>query len=1034
MSVSPNDLHLRITRPSRSGVYLVTLTPYGSDTSEIEETVEDFDPHRFESEYLNALHTYVEREFSRERLKAMGQEIARLLLPESVCQKIRRRFWHTRDIPVRLFVTTACPELAAVPWEYAFIEADGEAVERSGFLCRHPAVHFHLIRQPSAPISVQPSTDKPLRVLLAWADPAAGKYARLPHLHDEVSCVEKVLQGHQIKVSVLENATCKLMKRRLGEVKPHILHFVGHGDALPSGGALILEGEEPLYADELAEWLKQTPCKLVTLSACHTASPHRGLAATLSAQGIPAVVGMQLPMRSATSSPFIHHFYSGLIQAKSVEKALSEARQMTPDPDWGVPSLYLASAESVLFPEVQAKASGAPSPPQGFFHVPYPQNPYFLGRDVELEKLHDHLKKDAGPPVVVGGLAGLGKTQLVVEYAHRHRTDYPGGVYWIDARDTSRMQEQFADLLHLFDVPEPSTEDSTEDRLRRMRAELHKIQERFLLVFDDITIATDLLQLQGLLPVTNQFPNPCRVVMTTRLHYVAESHFQEMDVPVLDALPAETLLRKGREPSDDSDEKNMRAIVARLGGLPLALALVAHHIRRLGVSFEEYLAFLKKKPQDTLKRARKSFIAATDHNGRLFDTLEISHCALSEDAQRALSILSCFAARGISRDLLYRVFAAEGNRDPDSDFDEALAELRDYYFVEHEADQRLTVHELTQTFAQGQMTEEVLRDTVERVAGVLTGCLNQANEAMEWRSVRREIAHCRMAEELCRKFHVNRNHGDLLQGLGLYCEAHGEYDAATGYLSANLALIEQRVCRQSAEAACVLRQIGDVYYNKGDSPAALRWQRDALAIAEACLPENDARLVANYSSIGVVLKSVQEFEEAAWYLYKAMALSKQVYGDRHVEYPISLNNIGTLLEAQGRLEEALTHLERAMTIDQAIFGPQHPNLAAYLKNIGRILTQQQKFPQALTSHEKALDIVEAAYGRQHPDVAACLYYCANTFASLGQIQKARDFYEEALTIYVRFFGADHYRCGIVREELQALPDNPPSSDTTAPEQ
>jgi len=70
------------------------------------------------------------------------------------------------------------------------------------------------------------------------------------------------------------------------------------------------------------------------------------------------------------------------------------------------------------------------------FRVPFPRNPQFVGRDDDLIALHATLQKGETVgvrPALLSGLGGIGKTQLAVEYAYRHATDYPGGVYWINA-------------------------------------------------------------------------------------------------------------------------------------------------------------------------------------------------------------------------------------------------------------------------------------------------------------------------------------------------------------------------------------------------------------------------------------------------------------------------------------------------------------------------------------------------------------------------------------------------------------------------
>lgn len=55
--------------------------------------------------------------------------------------------------------------------------------------------------------------------------------------------------------------------------------------------------------------------------------------------------------------------------------------------------------------------------------------------------------------VVLHGLGGIGKTQLAIEYAHRHRKDYSTSV-WLDARDETALNQSFtrlAERIHGYD-------------------------------------------------------------------------------------------------------------------------------------------------------------------------------------------------------------------------------------------------------------------------------------------------------------------------------------------------------------------------------------------------------------------------------------------------------------------------------------------------------------------------------------------------------------------------------------------------------
>lgn len=77
------------------------------------------------------------------------------------------------------------------------------------------------------------------------------------------------------------------------------------------------------------------------------------------------------------------------------------------------------------------------------FRLGYSRNEKFTGRTDILDKIHSHLKGNAGKArsriVALYGPGGMGKTQIALEYAHKHHTDF-NSAFLIDAtnRDSAR--------------------------------------------------------------------------------------------------------------------------------------------------------------------------------------------------------------------------------------------------------------------------------------------------------------------------------------------------------------------------------------------------------------------------------------------------------------------------------------------------------------------------------------------------------------------------------------------------------------------
>ncbi|KAH7370786.1 putative vegetative incompatibility protein HET-E-1 [Rhexocercosporidium sp. MPI-PUGE-AT-0058] len=71
---------------------------------------------------------------------------------------------------------------------------------------------------------------------------------------------------------------------------------------------------------------------------------------------------------------------------------------------------------------------------------------HFVAREDELSRIHTALRSDGSRrAVVLQGLGGIGKTQLSIAYAKRHKDDY-SAIFWLNIKDKDSVKQSFAKL------------------------------------------------------------------------------------------------------------------------------------------------------------------------------------------------------------------------------------------------------------------------------------------------------------------------------------------------------------------------------------------------------------------------------------------------------------------------------------------------------------------------------------------------------------------------------------------------------------
>src|SRR4051794_32503191 len=82
---------------------------------------------------------------------------------------------------------------------------------------------------------------------------------------------------------------------------------------------------------------------------------------------------------------------------------------------------------------------------------------HFVSREEELTEMHSTLSGDGSRcTVVLQGLGGIGKTQLTVAYAKRHRDSY-SAIFWMNIKDEDSLKRSFTKVARQILLEHPST-------------------------------------------------------------------------------------------------------------------------------------------------------------------------------------------------------------------------------------------------------------------------------------------------------------------------------------------------------------------------------------------------------------------------------------------------------------------------------------------------------------------------------------------------------------------------------------------------
>ncbi len=229
--------------------------------------------------------------------------------------------------------------------------------------------------------------------------------------------------------------------------------------------------------------------------------------------------------------------------------------------------------------------------------VPYQRNPFFVGREMVLQQIHEEMT-GGGHSFALSGLGGIGKTQIAIEYIYRYFQHY-SAIFWINATTPEHITSDFVSIAQVLELPGRQKRDQREivEAVIRWLNEQHD----WLLVIDNVG---DIELVKRFLPARQQG----FLLFTTRLYalWLLDPMLYLEPMTVEEGIEFLLCRTKRFEPAAPlsqvaaNDYAAAQALVEAMDGLPLALDQVSAYIEETQCSLADFLHLYTCYPLELL--------------------------------------------------------------------------------------------------------------------------------------------------------------------------------------------------------------------------------------------------------------------------------------------------------------------------------------------------------------------------------------------------------------------------------------------------
>ena len=644
----------------------------------------------------------------------------------------------------------------------------------------------------------------------------------------------------------------------------------------------------------------------------------------------------------------------------------------------------------------------------------------FLGREDDLEAIHNKLFQEENLLLLVNGEGGIGKTTLAAVYYQKYAESY-NHLAWVFA-EKSLLEAVLTLAIPLnikFGEREPN-----ESRFNRVLAKMRQLTKPCLLVIDN---ANRLSDLEDHYLALRSCPN-FHLLLTTRITEFEQAKTHQI-LPLTDEK-AKALFKRYYKKHQDTEDKILEVIFEAIGKNTLVIELLAKNLSNFNRIKEKYslvnlLGDLQNKGLLAIqnKEVRVAYQAKGSLRKETPDAIIAAMYDLGELSaaeKRLMAVFAVLPAENIAFDMLETLLPKTEALDDNLlilaqkgwlDFNEALGAFK----------VSPVIQEVTKIKNKGLLADcKELFDTLNEKLDPDWNSGHLKNTTYE-----KAIQFAYLAENVINSCEEKNNKIVIL------CERIGKFFETTGDLIKALFLFE--IYNQLEEQAYLaepdnadfknyfaisLERLGKTQSSLGDLQKAVEYFEERSRLGKelyASYPQNvkfKNGLAISYEKLGSTQSSLGNLKKALEYFEDYHKLGKELYSS----YPqnmnfknglaISYSRLGETQSSLGNLEKALEYFEDYHKLGKELYSsdPQNVNfkngLAISYEKLGLTQSSLGNLEKALEYFEDYNRLTKELYSSDPQNVnfknglAISYEKLGSAQSSLGNLDKALQFFKE----------------------------------------